>query len=319
MDTEVETHKAPGRHWRQGISLIELAAMFPTEEAATEWFESVVWADGRVCGHCTSDDTYEVKSGKPMPYRCRTCKRYFGVKTGTVMAQSPLSLRQWVYAIYLDCASLRGISAMALHRSIDVCYKTAWFVQQRVREAFAAEGPPVPFAGPVEVDETYVGGKARNMHARVRRERITGRGGVDKTSVVGARDRATGQVAATVVESVDGATLRGFVDDRAAASSKVYTDGASAYRGRASHEAVHHSVGEYVRGKAHTNGVESFWAALKRGIEASFFHISPKHAQRYVDEFCWRHNIRDQDTINQMRDLVARMVGRRIMYRELVA
>ena len=240
MNTEVETHKAQGQHQRQDISLIELAAMFPTEEAATEWFESVVWADGRVCGHCDSDDTYEVKSGKPMPYRCRTCKRYFGIKTGTVMARSSLSLRQWVYAIYLNCASLRGISAMALHRSIDVTYKTAWFMQQRVREAFAAEGPPVPFD-------------------------------------------------------------------------------ASAYRGHANHEAVHHSVSEYVREKAHTNDVESFWAALKCGIEASFSHISPKHAQRYVDEFCWRHNIRDQDTINQMRDLVARMVGRRITHRELVA
>ena len=97
----------------------------------------------------------------------------------------------------------------------------------------------------------------------------------------------------------------------------VYTDGASAYRGLRHHEAVHHSVGEYVRGKAHTNGVESFWAALKRGIEASFFHISPKHAQRYVDEFCWRHNVRDLDTIRQMQDLVARMVGRRITYARL--
>ena len=318
MNTEVETHKAPGRHWRQGITLIELAEMFPTEEAAEAWFESVVWANGRVCGHCGADDTYAVKSGKPMPYRCRACKRYFGIKTGTVMAQSPLPLKVWVYAIYLDITNLRGISAMALHRSVGVCYKTAWFVQQRIREAFTAEGPPVPFTGPVEVDEPYVGGRAKNMHARVRREKITGRGGVDKTAVVGARDRATGKVTAQVIENVDGPTLRGFVEDHAAAESMVYTDGATAYRGRANHEAVNHTVGEYVRGKAHTNGVESFWATLKRGIEASFFHISPKHAQRYVDEFCWRHNVRDLDTIRQMQDLVARMVGKRIMYRDLV-
>ena len=293
--------------------------MFPTEQAATDWFENTVWAAGRVCGHCNSDDIYAVASGKPMPYRCRACKHYFSVKTGTVMASSPLPLRVWVYAIYLDCTSLRGISAMALHRAVGVSYKTAWFLQQRIREAFAAAGPPTPFTGPVEVDETYVGGKAKNMHATVRRERITGRGGVDKTPVVGVKDRATNRVAAEVVASVDGPILRGFVNDyTTTAETMVYTDGATAYKGRTNHEAVHHSVGEYVRGKAHTNGVESFWTALKRGIEASFFHISPKHAQRYVDEFCWRHNVRDLDTIRQTRDLVARMVGGRIMYRELV-
>ncbi len=146
--------------------------MFPTESAAVEWFESVVGADGRRCGHCGSDDTYAVKSAKPMPCRCRGCKRYFSVKTGTVMAQSPLPVRKWVYAVYLDCTSPRGISAMSLHRSIGVCYKTAWFLQQRIREAFAATGP-------VEVDEPHVGGKAKNMHAKVRRQKITGRGGVD--------------------------------------------------------------------------------------------------------------------------------------------
>ena len=277
MNNEVGVQKqAPGRHWRKGVTLIELAEMFPTEQAATDWFEGVVWADGRRCGHCDGTDTYEVKSGKPMPYRCRECKRYFGIKTGTVMAQSPLPLKVWVFAIYLDCTNLRGISAMALHRSVGVCYKTAWFVQQRVREAFAAEGPPVPFTGPVEVDETYVGGRAKNMHAKVRRQKITGRGGVDKTAVVGARDRATGQVAAQVIESVDGPTLRGFVDSHAEGTSMVYTDGATAHKGRPNHEAIHHSVDEYVRGKAHTNGVESLWATLKRGIEASFFTHQPQ-------------------------------------------
>ena len=133
METEVKTHKAPGRHWRQGITLIELAEMFPTEEVAVQWFESTVWPDGRKCGHCGSDDTYETPNRKPMPYRCRGCKSYFSVRTGTVMAESPLPIRKWVYAIYLDCTSLRGISAMALHRSIGVGYKTAWFLQQRIR------------------------------------------------------------------------------------------------------------------------------------------------------------------------------------------
>lgn len=156
------------------------------------------------------------------------------------------------------------------------------------------------------------------MHVKIRPETIAGRGGVDKTAVAGARDRATGQVAAEVIASADGATFPGFVDDHTTPETMAYTDGVTAYRGRENHEAVHSSVGEYVRPRAHTNGVESFRAALKRGIEASIFRISPKNAQRCVDEFCWRHNVRDMETIRQMQDLVARMVGRRLMYRDLV-
>ena len=157
------------------------------------------------------------------------------------------------------------------------------------------------------------------MHVKVRPEKIAGRGGVDKTEVAGARDRATGRVAAELIASADGATLPGFVDDHTTLETMAYTDGVTAYRGRENHEAVHHLVGECVRGRPHTNGVESFSAALKRGVEASFFRISPKHAQRYVDEFCSRHNVRDMESIRRMQDLVARMVGRRLTYRDLVA
>ena len=318
MKTEVETHKAPGRSHRVGISLLELAAMFPDEDAARRWFEAIIWADGRTCPNCGSENTHEASHAK-MPYRCRGCKRYFSVKTGTVMAQSPIPLVKWAYAIYLDVTSLKGVSSMKLHRDLGITQKTAWFMQQRIREAFATEGPRVLFEGPVEVDETYVGGLAKNMHAKVRREKITGRGGVDKTAVVGVKDRATGRVAAEVVDSVDGATLRGFVDGHAAPETMVYTDGATAYRGRKNHEAVHHSVGEYVRGKAHTNGVESFWSMLKRAHQGTFHRLSAKHLHRYVAEFCGRHNIRDMDTAEQMAHTAAAMGGRRLTYDALTA
>ena len=224
MKTAVKDHhKAPGKSHRVGITMLELAQMFPDEDAARRWFELIIWPDGRVCPNCGSEDTHEASHAK-MPYRCRGCKRYFSVKTGTVMTQSPIPLVKWAYAIYLDVTSLKGVSSMKLHRDLGITQKTAWFMQQRIREAFATEGPRVLFEGPVEVDETHVGGKAKNMHARERRKRISGRGPVGKTAVVGAKDRATNKVAAQVVDSVDAETLVGFVDDHTDPESMVYTD-----------------------------------------------------------------------------------------------
>ena len=151
----------------------------------------------------------------------------------------------------------------------------------------------------------------------------TGRGPVGKTAVVAAKDRETKQVAAQVVEHTDGATLRGFVDQHARPDAMVYTDGASAYKGRERHESVKHSAQEYVRYldgvKIHTNGVESLWSMLKRGYLGVYHRMSPKHLQRYVDEFVARHNVREMDTADQMAHIVARLVGKRLLYRDLVA
>ncbi|MDE0370175.1 MAG: IS1595 family transposase [bacterium] len=311
------TQKAPGKAHRKGITLMELSERFPTEESAVEWFEAVVWGDQRTCGRCDSTNTYEIKSGKPMPYRCRACKRYFSVKTGTVMAGSPLPVRKWVWAIYLDVTSLKGVSSMKLHRDIGVCQKTAWFMQQRLREAFSGLVPEGEMVGPIEVDETYIGGKERNKHASKRQN--LGRGPVGKAAIVGARDRETGQVVARVVPNTQAATLQGFVEERRIPNAPVYTDGATAYDGLPNRQSVSHSVGEYVRGEAHTNGMESFWAMLKRGYHGTYHRMSFKHLQRYVAEFAGRHNIREMDTIDQMIHVAAAMVGRRLMYQDLVA
>ena len=154
-------HKAPGKAHRQGITLIQLSEMFPDEEAARKWFEDILWPDGvRNCPSCDSENTHECTHAK-MPYRCRDCRKYFSVKTSTVMAGSPLPLKKWVYAIYLDVTSLKGISSMRLHRDIGVTQKTAWFMLQRIREVLAHECGQA-FVGPVEVDETYVGGRRKN-------------------------------------------------------------------------------------------------------------------------------------------------------------
>lgn len=311
-------HRAPGRADRTGLNLFELHEMFPDEEAARKWFEAMIWPnDSRACPHCGSENTHECSHAK-MPYRCRDCRKYFSVKTGTVMAGSPLPLLKWVYAIYLDTTSLKGVASMKLHRELGITQKTAWFMQQRIREAFVDQGPRIPMDGPVEVDETYVGGRRRNMHASRRRE-MEGRGPHHMTAVVGARDRASRRVAARVVERTDGATLQRFVHENAAQGAEIYTDEARAYCGLPNHRAVSHSAGQYVDGQIHTNGVESFWSMLKRAHKGTFHKMSVKHLQRYVNEFAGRHNIRDLGTLAQMAFVAAKLAGRRLPYARLIA
>lgn len=312
------TYNAPGKAHRKGITLLELSELFPDDASARQWFEGILWATGdRPCPRCGSLDTHEA-SHKKMPYRCRDCRKYFSVKTGTVMEGSPIPFRKWVYAIYLDVTSLKGVSSMKLHREIGVTQKTAWFMQQRIREAFGNHGGT--FAGPVEVDEAFFGGLEKNKHESQRKHSPGGLS--DKAAVIGVKDRATGQVRARAILSTDGETLRGFVREHTEAGAQVYSDGHAAYQpleGEYKHAAVQHSAGTYVIEQAHTNGIESFWAMLKRGYTGTFHHFSEKHLQRYVNEFAGRHNIRDLDTITQMAILSRGMVGKRLPYAELVA
>ena len=307
----------PGKAYRQGMTVMEMTEMFGTEAKAVEWFEGLHWPDGHMCClKCGSaEGAYRVASGKPMPYRCSDCKQYFSLKTGTSMEDSKLPLRLWAWAIYLEMTSLKGVSSMKLHRDLGVRQATAWFMLHRIREAFADVAGA--FTGPVEVDETYVGGIERNKHEGDKLH--AGRGAVGKVAVVGAKDRDTKQVAAQVIEQTDAETVTGFVDAVADEDAMVYTDGATTYQGSKQHQAVKHSVGEYVRGMAHTNGVESFWSMLKRAHKGVYHKLSAKHLQRYVQEFAGRHNIREKDTVEQMQHVVAAMVGKRLLYRDLIA
>jgi len=311
--------KAPGKAYREGLTLIELMDMFPTEEAAAKWFESILWGDERCCPKCGSLNTHKA-SHKYMPYRCRDCRQYFSVKTGTPMQASKIPLRKWAIAIYLCLTSLKSVSSMKLHRDLGVSQPTAWFMLHRIREAWATDGDG-GFQGPVEADESYFGGRRATMSNRKRKElENTGRGAAGKTAVAGLKDRASNQVRAKVVERTDAETLQGFVVEHTDAFATVYTDDSSAYKSLPfDHDSVKHSVLEFVKGQAHTNGVESFWSMLKRAHKGTFHKISPKHLNRYVQEFAAKHNMRESDTVAQMREVVARMIGRRLLYRDLIA
>ena len=308
--------KAPGKHYRKGISLIEITRKFPDDATAEAWFVETRWPDGVACPECESENVLTVRSRKPQPYRCRACRKHFSVKTGTLMQGSKLGLQVWAVAYYLLATGLKGTASMKLHRDLGVTQKTAWHLAHRIRETWAGR-QTAPFAGPVEADETYVGGREPNKHVEKRNPRAIG--GVGKAIVAGVKDRATSRISAAVVPSTHGRTLKRFVGQRMRPGAAIYTDTHGAYRGLPNHTALNHTVGEYVKGQAHTQGLESFWATLKRGYHGTYHHMSPKHLNRYVAEFEGRHNQRPLDTLDQMALMVRNAEGKRLRYRDLVA
>lgn len=218
--------RGPGKAHREGLTVIDLFKMFPDDAAAEKWFQMQRWPDGRFCPDCGSINTVTVPSRKPMPYRCRDCRGHFSVRKGTVMQSSKVGLQKWVIALYMMTTGLKGTSSMKLYREVGIRQATAWFLMQRIREGFDM-GAGMLFPGPVEIDETYIGGKRKNM-SKANRKALTGRGAVGKTAVVGAKDRATNRVAARPVEATDAPTLQGFIGEHAAPGATVYTDEARA-------------------------------------------------------------------------------------------
>ena len=310
--------EAPGNHYREGISLVELFDMFPDNEAAHKWFEKEIWPDGPACPTCGTHNIQCEINHPRMTHRCRECedRPMFTVKKGTIMEDSRIPLRKWAFAVYLVSTGIKGVSSMKLHRDLKISQKSAWYMLHRIRKSLESDTPM--FSGPVEVDETYIGGKRSNM-SNARRKGLTGRGAVGKTAIVGIKDRETNEVTATVVNDIDADTLQGFVTENTDEDTLVYTDGAKAYDGlQRPPESVNHSVSEYVRDQAHTNGIESFWALLKRGYHGTCHHMSSKHLHRYVHEFEGRHNVRSSDTIDQMGRLARGMKGKKLTYKDLV-
>lgn len=310
--------KAPGKYFREGISTRKLYRMFPDDETAEAWFVSQRWPDGVRCAYCDSERVQVGTTHPTMPFRCRKCRKFFSVKTGTVMQSSKLGYQTWILAIYYLTTNIKGIASMKLRREIDVTQKTAWFLAHRLRDAYMDDTEGFNFFGPAEADETFIGGKEGNKHSS--KKLRAGRGTVGKSVVVGIKDRPTNLVKVKVVEDTTASTLQGFVHANTEVGTQVYTDEARAYEGmNRPHDSVAHGAGEYVKaGDIHTNGIESYWSLFKRGYYGIYHLMSKKHLHRYANEFAARHNVRPLDTKEQMTAMVKGMKGKRLRYIDLI-
>ena len=301
------------------ISLYKLFERFPDEESARLYFEEKRWAGKTTCGHCGSEEIAECKNHKPMPYRCKSCRKHFSVRTGTVLAESRLPLKKWVMAMYMLTTARKGISSVQMAEQLGVTQKTAWFLSQRIRECWMGKdgNKDNDSNSTVEVDETFIGGKERNKHNNKKTK--AGRGSVGKTAVIGMRNR-NGAVVAQPIKNTKGYTLKGFINSNVQHGATVVTDAFTGYKGlnNYNHYTVNHSAGEYVRGQAHTNGIESFWALLKRGHYGIYHYMSTKHLHRYVNEFSYRHNTREYGTMDFISSTIERAVGKRLTYKDLI-
>lgn len=300
--------------------------IFNDEDTAREFLESKRWPHGAICPHCKSEGAYkltpkaESKSGvRKGVWKCKACRKQFTVKVGTIFEDSHIPLSKWLLAIHLLCSSKKGMSAHQLHRMLGVTYKSAWFMAHRIRYAMTQEPLASKLSGIVEVDETYIGGKAKNMHKSVREKKIIGRGTKGKAPVVTLVERA-GRVRSQHMATVTQHNLRAALQECVEPHADIHSDEGAGYFGVGklfnSHQAVNHFAGEYVRGDVHVNSCESFHALLKRGVHGVYHHWSVTHLHRYLSEFDFRFNLRKVKDGERTLEVLKGIEGKRLMYKE---
>lgn len=282
---------------------------------AAEYLEAIRWPDGAVCAHCGETERVNRLNSKATTrrlWKCYACRKQFTVMVGTIFESSHVPLNVWLAAFYLLCSSKKGMSAHQLHRMLGVQYKTAWFLFHRIREAMKQPAFTDRMTGTVEVDETYLGPKGTGKGRRGPQ--------ADKQIVVTLVERE-GQARSFRAANVTAETLQGAVDRHVDRSATVMTDEHRSYiglRDRFDHQSVKHFGGEYVRGDAHTNTVESFFGTLKRGVNGTYHHVSEAHLPRYLAEFDHRWNYRHVSDSKRTVAALEGAEGKRLKYRESV-
>jgi transposase-like protein len=276
------------------------------------------WPNGAVCPTCGREDVSFL--AKQRKWQCKSAhkRRQFSVKVGTIFEDSPLGLDKWLTAIWMVTNCKNGISSYEVSRALDVTQKTAWFMLHRIRLAMQTGTFETKMSGQVEVDETFIGGLARNMHKARREAAITGTGGKGKVAVMGLLER-NGKVRAKVIANATRETLHAEVRDNVEAGAELFTDGWRAYRGLDAeyvHQVIDHAE-KYVDGQIHTNCIENFWSLLKRGIKGTYVSVEPFHLFRYLDEQTFRFNERKGKDSDRFRAVTEQVVGKRLTYEEL--
>jgi transposase-like protein len=295
---------------------------YSDEQVCIDAVARMRWPNGPVCPACGHKEHYYLKTQKR--WKCKECYKQFTVKLGTVFEESPISLTKWLPALWMLVSCKNGISSYELASALGVSQKAAWFMLQRLRLALQDDFFGSKLGGEVEVDETFIGGKARNMHVSERKRRITGTGTKDKTAVVGILERG-GKIRASVVPSRRKTVLQDEVRKHVTAGAALYSDALKSYEGLAgeyAHQVVDHAV-QYVDGKVHTNGLENFWSLLKRGISGTYVSVEPFHLFRYLDEQMFRYNNRKDADGNKLSNsdrfqlALSQVAGKRLTFAEV--
>lgn len=305
-------------------TLLEAVRYFSNLDACDELMLTVKWPDGKVvCPKCGGDKIGTIASRRMLQCKAPECRKQFSMKVGTIFEESPLGLDKWFVAVWCIANAKNGISSCEVARALGVTQKTAWFMLHRIRAAMKTKSFE-KMDGEVESDETFIGGKAANMHKAKRERVIQGRGSVGKAIVHGLLERSEegfSQVRASVVPSTEASALLPEVARNVVSGSNVYTDAHQSYSGlspRFLHQWIDHAV-TYVAGKVHTNGLENFWTLLKRALKGSYVHVAPFHLERYLDEEVFRFNERAGSDWSRFWTTLKGVLGRRLTYRELCA